>query len=101
MLYGDSQLSFNILPSFISKLQSKKYSAVFGTRMFGYKSAIKGGTPTYKFIGNTFLTKIQILYLELSLVNFTLDIDLIKFRILRKYLFNIYLMISISILKSL
>jgi len=59
MLHGDNQYDPTILPTFISKLQSTNYDAVFGTRMFSYKSAIKGGMPTYKFIGNIFLTKIQ------------------------------------------
>lgn len=59
MLHGDGQYDPKILPKFISNLQSTKYDAVFGTRMHSYRSVIKGGMPTYKFIGNIFLTKIQ------------------------------------------
>ena len=59
MLHGDGQYDPKILPKFISNLQFTNYDAIFGTRMHSYKSAIKGGMPAYKFIGNIFLTKIQ------------------------------------------
>lgn len=60
MIHGDCQYN----PKFISnmiKIFDKDLNcyAVNGSRLFyGIKSAIKGGMPFYKLIGNVFLTKI-------------------------------------------
>lgn len=60
MIHGDCQYN----PKFISKMiktfdNDEKCYAVNGSRLFyGIKSAIKGGMPFYKLIGNVVLTKI-------------------------------------------
>ena len=52
-------------------MKSKKnYSAVFGSRMILTGSAIKGGMPLYKFVGNKILTLIQNLLLNSKLSEF-------------------------------
>ena len=58
MLHGDGQYAPEELPNFIEKFK-ENYDAVFGSRMKSYKSALKGGMPFYKFLGNIGLTLIQ------------------------------------------
>ena len=43
---------------------------VFGSRMKSYKSALKGGMPVYKFLGNIFLTFIQNIILSSKISEF-------------------------------
>ena len=59
MLHGDGQYTPEVLPDFIEKFQDESLDAVFGSRMMSYKSALKGGMPIYKFLGNIGLTFIQ------------------------------------------
>ena len=70
MLHGDGQYAPEELPKFISELKNPDFDAVFGSRMMNYKSAIKGGMPIYKFLGNIFLTFIQNLILNSSVSEF-------------------------------
>ena len=58
MLHGDGQYAPEELPNFIEKF-NENYDAVFGSRMKSYKSALRGGMPFYKFLGNISLTFIQ------------------------------------------
>ena len=58
MLHGDGQYAPEELPNFIEKFK-ENYDAVFGSRMKSYKSALKGGMPFYKFLGNIGLTLTQ------------------------------------------
>lgn len=64
MLHGDGQYAPEELPKFISELNNPDIDAVFGSRMMNYKSAIRGGMPIYKFLGNIFLTFVQNLILN-------------------------------------
>ena len=64
MLHGDGQYAPEVLPDFIEKFQDESLDAVFGSRMISYKSALKGGMPFYKFLGNICLTFIQNLILN-------------------------------------
>ena len=70
MLHGDGQYTPKVLPKFIKFLCENKHGAVFGSRMLNYKSALKGGMPYYKFIGNIFLTAIQNLILSSKISEF-------------------------------
>lgn len=70
MLHGDGQYAPEELPKFISELENPYVDAVFGSRMMNYKSAIKGGMPIYKFLGNIFLTFIQNFILNSSVSEF-------------------------------
>ena len=64
MLHGDGQYTPKKLPKFIYELKNSDYDAVFGTRMWSWYSAIKGGMPIYKYFGNVFLTAVQNLILK-------------------------------------
>ena len=59
MIHGDNQYDPKYINNMIDMiLYNKKTAAVYGSRMFYKKNAIKGGMPIYKFIGNIILTKI-------------------------------------------
>ena len=59
LLHGDGQYAPEELPNFIERFNDGKFDAIFGSRMKSYKSALKGGMPFYKFLGNIGLTFIQ------------------------------------------
>ena len=59
MLHGDGQYAPEELPRFIKMFHDDNLDAVFGSRMKSYKSALEGGMPLYKFLGNIGLTFIQ------------------------------------------
>ncbi len=59
MLHGDGQYLPEKLPEFIEKFDNANLDAVFGSRMKSYFSALRGGMPIYKFLGNIVLTFIQ------------------------------------------
>ena len=58
MIHGDNQYSSKYLKQMLKILLNKKITAVTGSRMKNKKSALKGGMPFYKFVGNIFLTKV-------------------------------------------
>ena len=58
MIHGDNQYSSKYLKQMLKVLLNKKVTAVTGSRMKNKKSALKGGMPFYKFLGNIFLTKV-------------------------------------------
>jgi len=58
MIHGDNQYSSKYLKQMFQKIINKKCIAVTGSRMKAKNSALKGGMPIYKFIGNFFLTKL-------------------------------------------
>ena len=70
MLHGDGQYTPKKLNKIIFELKKNKYDGVFGTRMWSAYSAIKGGMPLYKYIGNIFLTTIQNFILRTSMSEF-------------------------------
>ena len=70
MLHGDGQYTPEVLPDFIEKFQDESLDAIFGSRMMSYKSALKGGMPFYKFLGNIGLTFIQNLILNSKISEF-------------------------------
>ena len=70
MLHGDGQYAPEEIPRFISELKNPNLDAVFGSRMMNYRSALKGGMPLYKFLGNIFLTFIQNLILNSKISEF-------------------------------
>lgn len=57
MVHGDNQYSSKYLKKMIDTIIKNDYAAVSGSRMKIKKSALNGGMPLYKFIGNIFLTK--------------------------------------------
>lgn len=70
MLHGDGQYRPESLPKIIKAYNNEKNDAVFGSRMMSYKSALKGGMPIYKFLGNIFLTFVQNLILGSNMSEF-------------------------------
>lgn len=71
LLHGDGQYAPEYLPKILNEFENKKnYSAVFGSRMILKGSAIKGGMPIYKFVGNKILTFIQNFLLNSKLSEF-------------------------------
>ena len=70
MLHGDGQYTPKKLNKFINELKKEKHSAIFGTRMSDYNSALKGGMPVYKFIGNICLTFLQNIILSSNISEF-------------------------------
>ena len=71
LLHGDGQYAPEYLPDILNKFEEKeKISAVFGSRMLEKGSALKGGMPLYKFIGNKILTFAQNLLLDVELSEF-------------------------------
>ncbi len=70
MIHGDGQYAPEELPNFISKFNDESLDAVFGSRMMSYKSALRGGMPFYKFLGNILLTFVQNLILNSKISEF-------------------------------
>ena len=71
LLHGDGQYAPEYLPDILNKFEEKeKISAVFGSRMLKKGSALKGGMPLYKFVGNKILTFAQNLLLDVKLSEF-------------------------------
>jgi glycosyltransferase involved in cell wall biosynthesis len=63
MVHGDGQYAPEELPRLLEPLRDGSADAVFGSRMLPPRSALKGGMPLYKFVGNRILTAIQNLLL--------------------------------------
>ncbi|MBY0370147.1 methyltransferase domain-containing protein [bacterium] len=60
LVHGDGQYAPEILGDFIRQYESaEKPDAVFGTRVSEWRSALKGGMPVYKLVGNRILTWLQ------------------------------------------
>ena len=56
LLHGDGQYAPEYLPQMIEPITSSQADVVFGSRMLTKGTALKGGMPKYKFIGNKILT---------------------------------------------
>lgn len=59
MLHGDGQYAPESLPALIKPIACGEAEVVFGSRIMGGSSALKGGMPLYKFIGNKILSRLQ------------------------------------------
>lgn len=70
LIHGDGQYAPERLPYLLKPLFREKIDAVFGSRMLKRFSAIKGGMPLYKYIGNKILTKYQNWILKSNLSEF-------------------------------
>jgi glycosyltransferase involved in cell wall biosynthesis len=70
LIHGDGQYAPESLPYLLKPLLSEKIDAVFGSRMLNRFSAITGGMPLYKYIGNKILTKYQNWILKSNLSEF-------------------------------
>jgi glycosyltransferase involved in cell wall biosynthesis len=70
MVHGDGQYAPEELPRLVAPLRSGKADAVFGSRMLERFSALRGGMPLYKYVGNRVLTGVQNLLLGTRLSEF-------------------------------
>ena len=77
MLHGDGQYAPECLPELLQPILAGNADAVFGSRMIESRSALKGGMPLYKYVGNTILSNYQNLVLGSSLSEFSLRIQIV------------------------
>jgi glycosyltransferase involved in cell wall biosynthesis len=59
MVHGDGQYAPEELPRLVAPLRDGEADAVFGSRMMEGHTALKGGMPLYKYVGNRVLTAAQ------------------------------------------
>jgi len=71
MIHGDGQYAPEELPALVAPLRDGQADAVFGSRMMSGFSALKGGMPLYKYVGNRVLTWTQNLPLGTSFTEYT------------------------------
>jgi len=70
LVHGDGQYAPERLPELLKPLLEGEADAVFGSRMLDRFSALRGGMPLYKYLGNKVLTKFQNWLLRSSLSEF-------------------------------
>lgn len=89
LLHGDGQYAPEYLPNILKEFEKKEfYSAIFGSRMINKGSALKGGMPLYKFLGNKFLTTIQNFLLNSNLSEFHSGYRAYRIETLKKIFFQ-------------
>lgn len=59
LLHGDGQYAPELLPAMVAPIERGEAEAVFGSRMMKSGSALKGGMPFYKWLGNRVLTRCE------------------------------------------
>jgi glycosyltransferase involved in cell wall biosynthesis len=59
LLHGDGQYAPELIEKLLENIQDDNAGAIFGSRMIDKGSALKGGMPLYKFVGNKILTYVQ------------------------------------------
>lgn len=70
LLHGDGQYPPEYIPNIIAGYIDPEIDAVFGSRMMTRYSALRGGMPFYKWIGNRILTSAENLILGTELSEF-------------------------------
>ena len=70
LLHGDGQYAPECLPDLVAPLRYGEAEAVFGSRMIKRNSALKGGMPLYKFVGNKILSWFENRMLRTNLSEF-------------------------------
>jgi glycosyltransferase involved in cell wall biosynthesis/2-polyprenyl-3-methyl-5-hydroxy-6-metoxy-1,4-benzoquinol methylase len=70
LVHGDGQYAPERLPELLKPLLEGEADAVFGSRMLDRFSALRGGMPLYKYLGNKILTTFQNWLLRSSLSEF-------------------------------
>lgn len=84
LLHGDGQYAPEIIGDLLKRLKKDDSMAVFGSRMIDRFSAIKGGMPLYKFIGNKILTFFQNKLINSNLSEFHSGYRVYKVNALKK-----------------
>jgi glycosyltransferase involved in cell wall biosynthesis len=70
LIHGDGQYAPEKLPALLKPLLVDEADAVFGSRMIDKRTALRGGMPFYKWIGNQVLTSFQNRFLGTRLSEF-------------------------------
>lgn len=70
LVHGDGQYAPEKLPELLAPILTGQADAVFGSRMLAQGSALAGGMPLYKYVGNKILTYLQNRLLGTSLSEF-------------------------------
>jgi glycosyltransferase involved in cell wall biosynthesis len=70
LIHGDGQYAPEELPRLLAPFREERADAVFGSRMLTPWTALRGGMPLYKFVGNRVLTTAQNLLLRTHLSEF-------------------------------
>ncbi|MDK9706142.1 MAG: bifunctional glycosyltransferase/class I SAM-dependent methyltransferase [Desulforhopalus sp.] len=89
LVHGDGQYAPECLPDLVRVLAHKEADAVFGSRMMHGNSALKGGMPLYKFVGNKILTTFQNFLLQSHLSEFHSGYRLYSIPALKKIPFDL------------
>ena len=89
LLHGDGQYAPEVLEDLINEMSNQNAMAVFGSRMITKGSALKGGMPIYKFVGNKILTYFQNKILSSNLSEFHSGYRVYKVEALSKIPFNL------------
>jgi glycosyltransferase involved in cell wall biosynthesis len=70
LLHGDGQYAPELLADMIGPITGDRADVVLGSRMLRKHSALKGGMPLYKWVGNQILTAVQNRLLGAQLAEF-------------------------------
>jgi glycosyltransferase involved in cell wall biosynthesis len=70
LLHGDGQYAPELIPKLAAPALENKADVVIGSRMIDKRSALAGGMPKYKFIGNIVVTTAQNIMLGVHLSEF-------------------------------
>jgi glycosyltransferase involved in cell wall biosynthesis len=89
MVHGDGQYAPEELPRLIAPLKVAAADAVFGSRMMERFTALRGGMPLYKFVGNKVLTTLQNALLGTRLSEFHSGYRIYSVAILKRIPFNL------------
>jgi hypothetical protein len=88
LLHGDGQYSPKLMLHLLNPGVDKNYDLVLGSRMKHKMSALKGGMPIYKWIGNIILTKIQNFMLGSRLTEFHTGYRMYSKNLISKIMFE-------------
>jgi len=89
LLHGDGQYAPELIEKLLENIQADEAGAIFGSRMIDKGSALKGGMPLYKFIGNKILTYIQNKILGSNLSEFHSGYRVYSTEVLKKIPFHL------------
>ncbi len=70
LIHGDGQYAPKLIPQVVGPILEGDCEVMLGSRMLNRKSALQGGMPLYKFVGNIILTKTQNLLLGMNLAEY-------------------------------
>lgn len=88
LLHGDGQYAPEALSDLLRPLENGEADAVFGSRMLTPGTALRGGMPRYKYLGNRVLTTFENAMLGMSLSEFHSGYRLYSCHALKKLPFH-------------